>query len=111
MLAVSFALDVYTSTDRTHLLLFTPVAALAGLAVLAAAVILLNGGLHGVEKAGWRSVLRRAPSPRGPSIEDDPTLRTASATDATPSNQGPIDGVDIGESEDLESTAITANLP
>ena len=33
------------STDRAHLLLFTPVSAIVGLAVLAGAVMLLNGGL------------------------------------------------------------------
>jgi putative peptidoglycan lipid II flippase len=110
MLGVSYALDLYTSTDRAHLLLFTPVSAIAGLAVLAGAVMLLNGGLRGGEVAAWRSVLRRPPSSGGSSIGAGPTS-TDTATDAQVSDQAPVDGVDIGESEDLESTAITANLP
>jgi hypothetical protein len=112
MIAVSFALDLYGSTDHTHLLLFTPVAALAGLAVFALAMILLNGGLNGGEMAGWRTALRRAPSPGGPSVGVDPTPATGLDADGPSAGQGPFeDGVGVEESEDVESTAITANLP
>ena len=111
MIAVAFALDLYGSTDHTHLLIFTPVAALTGFAVFAVAVILLNRGLHGGEIAGWRSVLRRAPSRGGPSVGADPAPLNDSGTDGPSPDQGLIDGVDVEESEDLESTAITANLP
>ena len=85
--------------------------AIVGLAVLAGAVMLLNGGLRGGELTAWRSALQRSPSPGGSSIGADPTAGTDTPADAQRSDQAPIDGVDIGESEDLESTAITANLP
>jgi murein biosynthesis integral membrane protein MurJ len=111
MLVVSFALDLYTSTDRAHLLLFTPVSAIAGLAILAVAVMLLNGGLRGGEIAAWRSALRRSPSPGGSSVGAEPTTVRDPDKNAQVSDRGLIDGVDIEESEDLESTPITANLP
>jgi hypothetical protein len=111
MLVISFALDLYSSTDKSHLLLFTPVSAIAGLAVLVGAVMLLNGGLHGGELKAWRSALRRSPSPGGSDVGVDPASGTDPGANAHVSDQDPIDGVDIAESEDLESTAITANLP
>jgi len=110
MIAVSFALDLYGSVDHTHLLVFTPVAALAGLAVLAVAMLLLNGG----EMAGWRTALRRGRSPGSPNIDGNPKPITnpKAVTEASPFDEPVIeDGVDVDDSVDLESTAITANLP
>jgi putative peptidoglycan lipid II flippase len=110
MIAVSVALDLYGSVDRTHLLVFTPVAGVAGLGVLAVVMALLNGG----EMAGWRAALRRGRSPGSLSTKADPTPATDPALggDVTAPDQDVVeDGVDIDESVDLESTAITANLP
>ncbi len=108
MIAVSMALDLYGSVDRTHLLVYTPLAGLAGLVVLGAMMSLLNGR----EIAGWRTSLWRRRSRPGTAGNPEPV------TDATPGAHGPIpgpdaieDGVDVDRSVDLESTAITANLP
>lgn len=43
MIAVSIALSLYESHNRAHLLVFTPVAGVVGLVVMAAAMFLLNG--------------------------------------------------------------------
>jgi putative peptidoglycan lipid II flippase len=110
MIAASAALDLYGSVDRTHLLVFTPVVAVLGLAVLALLMALLNGG----EMAGWRTALRRGRSPGSPSAEVDskPATDPAPVADAaTPDRDIIEDGIDIDESADLESTAISANLP
>ncbi len=110
MIAVSSALDLYSSVDKTHLLVFTPVAGLAGLAVLAVAMALLNRD----EMAGWRAALRRGRSPGSPSADADPTRATDPALGGTvlKDDQDAVeDGVDVDESVDLESTSITANLP
>ena len=110
MIAVSFALDLYGSVDRTHLLAFTPVAGLTGLAVLAVVMAVLNGR----EMTGWRAALRRRPSQMSPSTSADlaPAADPAHSGSApTPDQHVVEDGVDVDESVDLESTAITANLP
>ncbi|MGA7988522.1 MAG: lipid II flippase MurJ [Candidatus Dormiibacterota bacterium] len=112
MIAVSFALDLYGAVDKTYLLVFTPVAGVAGLAVLAVVMALLNGR----EMAGWRAALRRGRATASMSS----TSLAADATESAPALGGDVlkyeqdaveDGVDVDQSVDLESTSITANLP
>ncbi|MHB8488104.1 MAG: murein biosynthesis integral membrane protein MurJ [Candidatus Dormibacteria bacterium] len=101
MIAASFALDLNGSLDRTQLLIRTPLAGLVGLGVLAAAMLLFNG--H--EIASWRALLRRGPRSALPAHAVAP--ETADADVALMVE----DGVDVEAIVDLESTAITTNLP
>jgi putative peptidoglycan lipid II flippase len=103
MIAASIALNLDGSFDRTQLLIRTPLAGLAGLGVLAAAMFLLTG--H--EIAGWRRALRRARPSEHAGGPDERSEQPLSA-DVAPVVE---DGVDIDSATDVESTAITANLP
>jgi putative peptidoglycan lipid II flippase len=93
MIVASILLQLDGSLGRTQLLLLTPVAGLAGCAVLAAAMLVLNGR----EMTTWRSALRR-----GRRVDVASPAGGASAIE---------DGVDVDANVDVESTSITANLP
>ncbi len=104
MIGASIALGLDGSFDRTQLLIRTPLAGLAGLAVLAAVMYLLTG--H--EIAGWGRALRRPrPSGQGGGGTAEPLLPPVSP-DVVPPVE---DGVDVDSATDIESIAITANLP
>jgi putative peptidoglycan lipid II flippase len=103
MIAASIAFDLEGKLDPTQLLIRTPLAGLAGLAVLASAMYVLTGR----EIAGWRHALRRArPSGRAGGVAE----RSAPPVSA---DVAPVveDGVDLDSAADVESTVITANLP
>ena len=103
MIAASIALNLDGLLDPIQLLIRTPLAGLAGLGVLAAALFVLTG--H--EIAGWRRALRRARPSEHAGAPDEPSEQPLSA-DVAPVVE---DGVDIDSATDVESTAITANLP
>jgi putative peptidoglycan lipid II flippase len=103
MIAASIAFDLDGTLDRTQLLIRTPLAGLAGLAVLAAAMYVLTG--H--EIAGWRRALRRA-RPSGHAGGAAEGSAPPVSADVAPVVE---DGVDLDSDADVESTVITANLP
>ena len=89
----------------TYLLVFTPVVGVIGLAILAAAGLLLNGR----EIVGWRSALRGG---RRDTAKNGVSSPEASVESARTDGVGVIeDGIDVEEAVDLESTPIGANLP
>jgi putative peptidoglycan lipid II flippase len=103
MIAASIAFDLDGSLSKTQLLLRTPPAGLAGLAVLAAAMYVLTG--H--EIAGWRRALRRT-RPSGHAGGAAERSAPPVSADVAPMVE---DGVDLDSDADVESTVITANLP
>jgi putative peptidoglycan lipid II flippase len=102
MIAASSVLNLDGSPGETALLIRTPLAGLVGLAVLAAALFLLDGR----EIAGWRGALRRGRRSRVPAGAERPQPPVSA-------NVAPMveDGVDVDAIADVESTAITTNLP
>jgi putative peptidoglycan lipid II flippase len=103
MIAASIAFDLDGRLDLTQLLIRTPLAGLAGLAVLAAAMYVLTGR----EIAGWRRALRRA-RPSGNAGGAAERSAPPVSADVAPVVE---DGVDLDSDADVESTVITANLP
>lgn len=101
MVGASLALGLYGEFDRTQLLIRTPIAGLIGLGILAAVMFVISRQ----EIVSWRAILRRRPRPELP----------VRVVDALPPSANVVsiieDGVDVEALADVESTAITTNLP
>jgi putative peptidoglycan lipid II flippase len=101
MVGASLALGLYGLFDRTQFLIRTPIAGLVGLGILAAVMFLVSRQ----EIGSWRAILRRRPRPELP-------VRIEAALPVSADVMSPIeDGVDVEAEADVESTAITTNLP
>jgi hypothetical protein len=101
--------------NRVQLLIRTPIAGLAGLAVLLGVMYLLAGR----EIAGWGRLLSRRPRPGSPASPADPehSLGAVAAApgEAEDPSAGPMNPAasELGTDADpaVESAAIAANLP
>ncbi len=101
MVGASLALGLYGLFDRTQLLIRTPVAGFIGLGILAAVMFLVSRQ----EIVSWRAILRRRPRP-------DLPVRIEAAPPVSADVMSIVeDGVDVEAVADVESTAITTNLP